>query len=939
MATWSYEVKYVYDNDYNSGAGTFPTPIDITDNVITIENMTDVGTGEINTAVLQLNARDGQFITADGGTTPKINQFDRIYIKLTDKNGATFEKIYEVDSLEQKKTITEGIRLVVNLMGMERHLQQIHFAKQFFYENAFNVAKDVCDLYNSSRGSKQVAVDKQNIVNSGSTYFNELPKWNANNFDYGTAETYAYDGITELVNKLGSSVSAGGAGDFYEFKFIDDLTLGSGTYNANKIQLKAFSSGNSENQSSTPTITNPTDTLPIYSTHGTLEDETGSLVIAKGAKAYGTMPTNSSKFRGHKDAFLLIPDWQSGESYPKYARVNHSDKKWEVTSTNPTTQTPSGSASDWKEIKLGDLVGQDFIYSPYTSTLTKITSSSGSGNDGGDGYKLMTSSGSNPDDTTADHTSGWNPTDTISFDWHGCWDGNLVVKDEKHFRTWVDCKTTSTVPSELKLNGNYYRGLRVLVNGTGSGDFSGFTNVIVQYDGTQWKQHYPYNGAAASTMYQWSANPSQGTQVAVINEGKNYVWKGTSTGWAVDNATYDKSNDCFHPAIKVFSEDGVATSLKSTGSSTSNYSYGKNSATAWQYHFDTWTAWLSGIFTTGKYYAVGAWACFKFPYPTTSDNLPTGYTVGSLYKNPTLDTNNMHLTPSGETGFNASDSEELGILEALSFFIKFKYFFVNSSSDEEIFPFKGKFRFRATCYDTSDNVVTQDFEVAFNEEWEYISLPISGFKIYRARAAKRWGNVVTNLVTPELEVLEVFEWKNLKMISIQCMESYDKVGRFAAEEGQLNNAWDFLTPLVSLSDGFHQRTRLSIDNLHFTKQLTASSGTVTGRNIEPIFMERPYTTNYTQLQQDAKSQLEIEKFRYQAFEIETEGECPANLRFGDSFFLEDEQVVEVPSAEQGTGETTNKIKLVAKKITYTINGTDGGRGGFVRKILGVKRFS
>ncbi len=80
---------------------------------------------------------------------------------------------------------------------------------------------------------------------------------------------------------------------------------------------------------------------------------------------------------------------------------------------------------------------------------------------------------------------------------------------------------------------------------------------------------------------------------------------------------------------------------------------------------------------------------------------------------------------------------------------------------------------------------------------------------------------MTNLVTPELEVLEVFEWKNLKMISIQCMESYDKVGRFAAEEGQLNNAWDFLTPLVSLSDGFHQRTRLSIDNLHFTKQLTA----------------------------------------------------------------------------------------------------------------------
>jgi len=28
---------------------------------------------------------------------------------------------------------------------------------------------------------------------------------------------------------------------------------------------------------------------------------------------------------------------------------------------------------------------------------------------------------------------------------------------------------------------------------------------------------------------------------------------------------------------------------------------------------------------------------------------------------------------------------------------------------------------------------------------------------------------------PELEVTEVFEWKNLKMISIQCQESYDDI--------------------------------------------------------------------------------------------------------------------------------------------------------------------
>jgi len=30
---------------------------------------------------------------------------------------------------------------------------------------------------------------------------------------------------------------------------------------------------------------------------------------------------------------------------------------------------------------------------------------------------------------------------------------------------------------------------------------------------------------------------------------------------------------------------------------------------------------------------------------------------------------------------------------------------------------------------------------------------------------------------------------------------------------------------------------------------------------------------------------------------------------------------------------------VAKKISYSVNGTTGGAGGFTRKILGVKRLS
>ena len=919
MATWEYQVKYIYKNSTN----TFVTPVDITTNVITIENMTDVGTGEVNTATIQLNARDGQFITIDNGTTPKINQFDRIYIKLTDKNGATFEKMYEVETLKQNKTINEGIRLIIELMGMERHLQQVHFAKQYNYANAFYVAKDICNKYNGSKGGKQITLEKQDTVNTGSDYYNGLPKWTSNNIDFGVSETYAYDGIDELVNKMGSSVSAGGSGDFYEFNFEDDLTLGSGKYNANKMKFHAFSSGANPNQSSIPTVT-ATNTLPIYSTNGTLEDETGSVIFAKGAKAYGSMPTNSSKFRGYKEEFILIPDYVTGEVYPAGARVRYTDGKRYQASQETSS---SWDAAEWYEIKLGDVItlagdnGLSFIYSPYTSSLTKSTSSSGSGNDGSDGYKLMISSGSNPDDTTADHGSA-----TSSFDWHGCWDSNLVIRDEDHFRTWVDiAQVSSTLPTELQQDGGAYRGCRVLVNGTGTGDFVGFNNRVMQYDGSAWKQLYPYNNGTT---------PHADAQIAVIRDGKNHVWNGSA--WVLDDATVDKSNDCFHPATKVFSEDGIATSLKSTSAVTSDYMYGENSASVWEYSFSVFDGVAGYAFTAPNYYQIGAWACFRLPYPTTSYQLPSGYTVGSLYKNATIDTNNMHLTPDANNGFNADDSEELGIMESLAFFIKFKYFYNHVSAGETLLPFTGKFKFRATLYDTSDNVVVQDFEVAFNNNWEYISLPLSGFKIYRARVTKRWANAIANMIVPELEVTEVFEWKNVKMLSIQCQESYDGEGRFDATSGQINDILGYVfNPAVTLTGGMWQKTRLSIDNLHFTKQLTATSGAVgtgsTARNIEPIFMDRPYTTNYRQLKQDALSQKEIEQFRFEAFDIETEGECPANLRFGDSFYLTDDSVVE--ASDNGA----NTIKLVAKKITYTINGTDGGKGGFVRKIQGVKR--
>ena len=68
MANWSYTVTYI-GSDTNTTYTSYPYSLDISSHVVAIENFTDVGSGEVNSAKLILNARDGHFITSDSGFT------------------------------------------------------------------------------------------------------------------------------------------------------------------------------------------------------------------------------------------------------------------------------------------------------------------------------------------------------------------------------------------------------------------------------------------------------------------------------------------------------------------------------------------------------------------------------------------------------------------------------------------------------------------------------------------------------------------------------------------------------------------------------------------------------------------------------------------------------------------------------------------------------
>ena len=992
MATWSYYVKQRYVNSTNTVVS-----IDISKYVVTIENMTDTGSGEINSATLVLNANKGQFITQENlvsnvPTTPILAEFDRIEMRITDKYGDSYRNVYEVRTLEIKKSIGEGTRLIVRLVGLERALSDVQFSKPFYYENAWTVVRDIIDQYHDNKGTKQPTVVKYDKVQQSGTYYNNLPNWTYGNFDFGQQATACYEGIDEVVNSLGTSVSGGGAGDFFETRFPFNLTS-----DYNQILFEAFASGSQpELDGGTISTLESSVITPHYYSTGNIESRNGTLICGKGAMGFGSLPVECMKWWGEFEAYLNgIPEWKAEDEngddiyYKKDSLVSHysssggpSDPtiKWRALRDNNDVEPTTTNSSDWEQIQIGDLI---------TNTNYSIWTNNGST----DGYKMWKAGLANP-----------NAQDSGEFDELCVFDGNMYSADKGgsggiQMQEYVDYYGGSTNHSSAGTFGNIpqnllyntsgsiykpYRGFKMLVDSdtTISGNLEGsfaqnggrdrhgskYDKAVVKYrglietDGTKdymnWDVVFPKKASGTDIF------PTDGSLCAVIYDADNRIFDNSYTNsgtvqhiwrsyWKSETKRgvtvvpykdvspplgiefFGGQNHCFHKPQEITQAAGINTEYTRTGSSTSTSgnTYGTNSAIVFKYAFSSLGASPVSVDYRNSegYYTHGAWAAIRFPFPTSNN---FSQTIGSKFGNNTtklepvtVDINNMHLTPSGKVGFNNTESENLGQIDAIEGFVKLQ---IKNNTDTKLRNFVKNFKIRVTCYDTSNNVAVQDFVIPFNDAWYHMRLPIKSFKVYRAR--RYWGgqdDIGAELFPPELEILEIFQWKNLKMITWQTQDSYDDQGRYKPDVS--NNP--FSTAGIA---------RFFIDNFHFSKQLIATSGVVTDRNITPQWLLRPFTTNYYQLKKDVLSQLEIDGFQHQGYNITTEGRCDPNLKFGYSFYLKDDKIVKrADKNETAAGDNdgvANTIKLVAKRIVYNLTGTTGGQGGFTRTITGVKRF-
>jgi len=789
----------------------------------------------------------------------------------------------------------------------------------------------------------------------------------------------------DLIEGAGAAVSAGGALTFFELNFL--------TTGVNAMNFKLRVSGDN---STVVTIKNAKVTNPktVGTQEGELSNPTGTNLLAWGSAEHGSLPVENSKYYSKLMQFVFRPEWSTGSVYAVDAIVKVTGtgtpaaKHYKVLVAHTAgTFATDLTAGKWTQIDMSTEFGDSIQYSPWTDGKATVWGNSGC----------------DPDRTTFTN-AGW------------C-DINLVINEEKFFRTWVDVRATSNANLDTfaTTSGEGYsydltrdgfpRGFRVLVDGDSpSGDLSNFANMVVEraptnsLGGLKWQKVYNFDTANTKV------------QVAVIDEGK--VYTDTITGsagspshsWS-DISGADWGNDCFHQYTTAPTNvDGSDLAFDPTGAARKTRSevtdsterpditkdgneFTQNQESGIQFK----AAGVDGLTSAASdasdplasFYTNDIGFTFRFPYPCSTYNgisegvgelyggggrvwvTSTAYTVPQMVEESnkfykclvdhtsgtfstdltnnkwklvtntgegsdpsTLDIQNMNYAHNGEEGYNnGAASEDFGQINAVAMWLHYSSTLAGGSVELD-----GEHQFRAFFIDTGDNVVYQDFVVRFSNHWEDIRLPISGFRIYKGRKPVYGFDVpIANFIPPkELEIINIFEWRNIKIFGVQLQSQYDEEGRFNPAKAIIDSDGDNVT----WENIFGATRTLIVDGFRFIKPLLVTSGQDTTRNLEPDFKQFPNIEIYDQLLNTAKSQLEIEKFKHKEFIIDTSGDDVFDIPFGDLFYLLNDNIV-----SDSDNSTSNNIELVNKRTEYSITKPPGGLGGLRRRIQGSKIFT
>lgn len=908
---WTYKVTHW---DFNT-----TTETDITEDINSIPMFTDTGSEEVNSARIILSAEKGKGLVT--GTV--FDQHDRIRIESDDGNGGTYNKVFEIEKIIPTRAKGEGLQAVLMCLGLERHLQRMNYIRPFFAEGFFEVIKDIGNYYNTNKGTKQPVLFGHDNANNNTMPDRQVQQ---NAYDFGTNEASCFDRLNEVVDKAGGSVDNGGLLDFYDIKFDSHPT------NFTDITINIFSSGSS----GSVVITAEGDTsVNTGESEAGIDAEKATVSGVWGGVSDGALQLGHSKFKSKEQRFPFHPEWTNAWAYKIDSRIRYLGIHYKRVTTDVVLppQTPVVDVN-WVVITRASEYGDIFTYSEWTRGRALHWKDSGCD---------MRAS--------AVHFGA------------GFFDGNIVVQDDQdgYFKSWADVKGRNPlgINVDLKYGSSTtgdYRGFRLLVNGiaegllatdqfgTGAGkDRNGklYTRAVVQYDEFgEWRVIY---------------EELDGMLFSVLNEGKTYQ----NLSGVIDKVSLQEAgtNDTWHPYEELIQVPGILS--EDNGVTDTTFTANTNSAIRVRYQAD-FPSVISETFQSPSnfdatfsktYHKYGAWLDLRFPFPVNTINNagPVGKIFGGAPqvagvpdsdKEPaTLNQQNMFLTPDGFRGFNKGDrSMSYGQINAIEFYMRLKFYLSGSQTfiGGGTLALEGNFNMRCLIFDTADNVIFQDFVIPFNNKWEPIKLPISGFEPYRAR--KPVESVVSNIIIPKpLEIQNIFQFRNIKHIVFQTQDSYDDTGRYKATPSLSSPGGSrfWAIGIIPPMNQQYRRVELSLDAFRFTKPLLVISAQDTVKDIEQPFEEKPNIGDFFQLQNDNDVTLQKAKFRHIEFNLNTTGRY--DIPYGNRFDFTDDEIINSQFVEGG--DPANTIRLVNKRTEYSITKPKDGKGGLLRTIgVGVKRF-
>jgi len=263
----------------------YTTTANITGDVVGLPRFTDSGSGEINDATLNIKAPYGKYITSI--TPAPLDEFDRISIALDDRDGNSYLRFFEIQTLLPGTDKNEGTILIVECLGTEYHTQMAHFSKQFWFSSAAQPTEFVGNTYNDNKGTSQPLLTNLSRITGydpDTAVGNGLPTFTQGIYDYGINPAYCYDIWLDLVDRQGATGVGGGVFDFFE--------LGFDTPSVQEINFRCFSSGSSPEAKTgnpTPITIETTTSVNLSETEGDIENQTGTISYVMGDSRTGAL--------------------------------------------------------------------------------------------------------------------------------------------------------------------------------------------------------------------------------------------------------------------------------------------------------------------------------------------------------------------------------------------------------------------------------------------------------------------------------------------------------------------------------------------------------------------------------------------------------------------------------------------------------------------------